>query len=165
MKYDNLWAPWRSSYITGDKPVGCVFCEKLSEDKDSDNLILHRGKSVAVIMNLFPYNSGHLLLIPYRHISDLTQLEEYESHEIDHLAKYSVTVIRQVMSPQGFNLGYNLGSAAGAGIESHLHKHIVPRWNGDTNFMPIIGGTKVISQDLYKTYELLKEKFVPLNGV
>lgn len=154
-----LWAPWRIKYILADKADGCIFCDKPKEDKDEENLILHRGRKCFVMMNKFPYNNGHLMVAPYRHTADLAGLSPEEREEIMALAGISVEVLEKVLSAQGFNIGMNLGRVAGAGIDQHLHLHIVPRWSGDTNFMPILGDVKVISEALEETYRKLKSGF------
>jgi ATP adenylyltransferase len=156
---NNLWAPWRGEYIIGKKPTGCVFCEQPKENADAKHYIIHRGKSIYVMMNLYPYNNGHLLLIPYRHISSIMEMDEAETAEMASLLRRSVAALQSVMHPEGFNIGYNMGAAAGAGIAAHLHQHIVPRWSGDTNFMPVIAETKVISQHMDVTYAKLKKMF------
>jgi len=156
---DRLWAPWRIEYILKFQDEGCIFCTKPAENHDTKNLILHRGEFCFVIMNYYPYNNGHLMVVPYRHISELTNLSEMENKEIMELLTRCTEVLKQKMSPHGFNIGMNLGAVAGAGVKDHLHLHIVPRWNGDTNFMPIAGHTKVISEALEQTWKKLKEGF------
>ena len=156
---DILWAPWRIDYILAPKDEGCIFCSKPAENNDKKNFILHRGQNCFVIMNYYPYNNGHLMVVPYRHIAELTDLTDVENKEMMNLLTQCVKVIKQKMSPHGFNIGMNLGIVAGAGIKDHLHFHIVPRWNGDMNFMPITGHTKVISEALEKTWEKLKTGF------
>jgi ATP adenylyltransferase len=164
---DNIWAPWRGEYVAGDtksEDTGCVFCAKFAEDNDADNYILHRGNQTALIMNIYPYNNGHIMLLHFRHIADFEALSDDETAEMAMYKKIAVTAIKKVLSPDGFNIGMNVGSAAGAGIASHLHEHIVPRWNGDTNFMPVLGETKVIPEHLRRTYDKLRaylEKIVP----
>jgi ATP adenylyltransferase len=156
----HLWAPWRMAYIAGiddRKDEGCVFCSKPSQDRsrDKENLLLYRGKTCFVLMNLFPYNNGHLMVIPYKHASDILDIDDETSSELWALVCRSKRALDAVMHPDGFNIGMNLGRPAGAGIDQHIHMHIVPRWNGDTNFMPVVGGTKVISQALSDTYDAL----------
>jgi len=150
-----LWAPWRLQYILEEKPEGCIFCVKPNEEKDRENLILYRGKEVYIIMNLFPYNNGHLMVVPYPHAADLEDLSEEILHELIIIATKAEGILKRVFSPQGFNIGLNLGKASGAGIDEHLHIHIVPRWAGDTNFMPLLADTKVIPQHIWATYDLL----------
>ncbi|NIV96829.1 HIT domain-containing protein, partial [candidate division KSB1 bacterium] len=131
-----LWAPWRMAYILGDKEEGCIFCTKTQEDTDKKNLILFRGEHNFVILNKYPYNNGHLMVVPYRHTSDLQSLQEKESLEMIQIISKSIVVLRSCLNPEGFNIGMNFGKIAGAGIDDHLHFHIVPRWAADTNFMP-----------------------------
>lgn len=156
---DKLWAPWRIEYILQPKIEGCVFCIKPAEDKDVENFILYRGEFCFIIMNLYPYNNGHLMTIPYRHISDLAELNDAENMEMMELVNKCVKVLKSTMLPHGFNIGMNLGEVAGAGIKDHLHFHIVPRWSGDTNFMPVCGHTKVVSEGLKETWLKLVSEF------
>ncbi|MBN1466612.1 HIT domain-containing protein [candidate division KSB1 bacterium] len=156
---DTMWAPWRMEYILSPKPDGCIFCDKPRQRTDRDNLILARGRTCFVIMNFYPYNNGHLMIVPYRHISNLEQLTVEEQMEMMSLLIKSNEIIKIAMHPDGLNIGMNLGKVAGAGIDGHLHIHIVPRWNGDTNFMPVLGHTKVVSQALYETWDTLAEHF------
>ncbi len=161
MDHDVMWAPWRMSYVTrdpADRPE-CVFCAAPQSESDADPYILRRGRTAYVIMNLYPYNNGHLMVVPYRHVPRLTDLPSDATAEMMDLTQEAQTVLQERMHPHGFNLGMNQGSAAGAGIEEHLHLHIVPRWVGDTNFMPAIGDTRVMPQHLDETYELLREGF------
>lgn len=157
---DVLFAPWRYRYIkTVDTERGrCVFCEA-PRRSDDESLILLRGKLSYVIMNLYPYNTGHVMVVPYRHVSSYEQLTREETMEMDLLLRISLRAIRRVYNPHGFNIGINLGRVAGAGIDQHIHVHIVPRWNGDTNFMPVIAGVKVVSQDVRESYRMLKPAF------
>lgn len=138
---------------------GCIFCEKPREQKDRENLIVARFESCFVILNAFPYNNGHLMVVPYKHVPSLLDLTDEELAELMKVTKIAEGVLRQALKPHGFNIGMNLGRCAGAGIEDHLHIHIVPRWNGDTNFMPVIGETKVMPETLQQTYEKLKPLF------
>lgn len=158
---ERLWAPWRMQYIQGidKKDEGCVFCTKPSENDDRKNLILHRGKHCFVLMNLFPYNNGHLMIIPYLHTSDISNLDSDTSNELWQLLCMSKDVLTKAFKPDGYNIGMNLGRPAGAGIDQHVHLHIVPRWNGDTNFIPVLSETKVISQTLHETYDTLHVHF------
>lgn len=153
---ENLWAPWRIEYILSKKAPGCIFCDKPQEDKDQENLILYRGKYHFIIMNAFPYNNGHMMIVPYRHISTLSGWSSEEQKEFMELADLAVNLLKAAMKPDGFNLGINMGQVAGAGIADHIHLHVVPRWNGDTNFMPVLSDTRVISEHLRATYEKLK---------
>jgi len=158
-----LWSPWRMEYVKREKEKGCVFCNRIKQNDDKKNLILIRYKYSFVIMNLYPYNNGHLMVVPYRHVSDYDSLKEIERNEIAELTNLSIKVMKNVLNPQGFNIGMNIGSIGGAGIADHLHQHIVPRWEGDTNFMPIIGHTKVIVDSLNETYNDLKIGFFKLS--
>jgi ATP adenylyltransferase len=154
-----LWAPWRMEYIQSAKESGCIFCAKPMEQDDKKNLIVWRGQESFVMMNFYPYNNGHLMVIPFRHIADIAELNSAERLELMDLLARCKAVLQQLMSPHGFNIGMNLGQVAGAGVKDHLHFHIVPRWNGDTNFMPILGHTKVVSEGLYETWEKLQQGF------
>jgi len=152
-----LWAPWRIEYILGEKESKCIFCEKPKQEKDEDNYILLRGKRCLVMLNAYPYNNGHLMIAPYRHIDSVEDLEGDEARDMMEILSRMITLLKKVLRPGGFNVGMNLGSVAGAGIVGHLHLHVVPRWKGDTNFMPLISNTKIISESLRKTYQKLKE--------
>jgi len=154
-----IWAPWRIEYIQMEKPEGCILCEKPGQNSDAINYILYRGDKNFVIMNSYPYNSGHLMIAPYRHIANLEELTDEELHEHIEIVSRSAKVLRQVFKPDGFNIGMNVGRIAGAGIDKHIHTHIVPRWEGDTNFMPVLSDTKVINEALAETYKKLKGKF------
>jgi len=151
-----VWAPWRIKFI-GSIPENCIFCDAIkSEEKyDKENLILYRGKYSFIIMNKFPYNNGHLMFVPNRHISKISELTVNEVNEIFRLVKQSEGCLKDKLKPNGFNFGANLGEDAGAGFE-HLHFHLVPRWRGDTNFMPVIGEVKVLPEHLVRTYDKLK---------
>lgn len=150
-----LWAPWRIDYILSEKGKGCIFCEKPRENKDRENLILHRGRNHFVIMNAFPYNNGHMMVVPYRHTSTLSDWSGDELQEFMELADLCISVLQRTMRPDGFNLGINMGEVAGAGIAEHIHLHIVPRWKGDTNFMPVLAETRVIPEHIRATYDKL----------
>lgn len=154
-----LWAPWRMEFIDGEKPQGCVFCVLPREKDDRKNLIVHRGEQAFVILNKFPYNSGHLMVVPNVHESDYTALKPEVMTEMNLLTQQALRALKGAFGPEGYNLGMNLGAAAGAGIKDHLHLHIVPRWVGDTNFMPVIGETKCMPQHLLTTYDKLAENF------
>jgi ATP adenylyltransferase len=154
---ENLWAPWRIDYILSKKPAGCIFCDKPAEDRDDENLILLRGKYHFIIMNAFPYNNGHMMVVPYKHTSSLSGWSAEERAEMMELADLGVELLKRTMRPDGFNLGINMGLVAGAGVADHIHFHIVPRWNGDTNFMPVLSDTRVISEGLRATFGKLKE--------
>jgi ATP adenylyltransferase len=155
-----LWAPWRMKYISGaagKNQTGCIFCKKPKSKADHNNYILRRGQKAFVMMNIFPYNNGHLMIAPYRHVGDFTDLSDAELLEIMQLAQACQRAMNKVMKPQGYNLGFNLGRVAGAGIEDHLHLHLVPRWNGDTNFMPVLTDTKVVSEALEDSFKKMKK--------
>ncbi|CAN5605551.1 HIT domain-containing protein [soil metagenome] len=163
---DVLWSPWRYDYIKADETPstvassGCVFCDILnSSASDKENFILQRAEHNFVILNVYPYISGHLMIIPYAHLADLDQADKKITDELMDLAKHCQTVLRQVYQPDGFNLGVNFGKAAGAGVAEHFHMHILPRWVGDANFMTAIGETRTLSEPLQTTYEKLKNKF------
>ena len=154
-----IWAPWRMEYIRMEKPKGCILCEKPGQDNDAKNHILYRGENNFVIMNIYPYNPGHLMIAPYRHVASLEELTDEELHEQFDIVSRSIKVLRQVFNPGGFNLGINIGKVAGAGIEDHIHTHVVPRWQGDTNCMPVISDVRVLPEALDETYQKLKGKF------
>ena len=156
---NRLWAPWRMDYIRTPKEDGCVFCKKHQSTKDRDNLLLFRGEESFVLMNLYPYSNGHLMISPYKHTSNTNDISEIGNQEIMSLTNKSMEIIKNIMGADGFNIGANLGKAAGAGIEEHLHFHIVPRWIGDTNFMPVVGNTKVIVEGLQETWDSMKPQF------
>lgn len=161
---NKMWSPWRSAYIESFKSKSeeekCIFCAAENQNiEDDDSLIVFKGKSVFVVLNLYPYNNGHLMVVPYRHICTINDLTNEENAEIMKMIRISSQALTNIMSPHGFNIGANIGKAAGAGIDSHIHFHIVPRWNGDTNFMPTLGDVKVISQDLFRTKKDLLEAF------
>jgi ATP adenylyltransferase len=155
----HIWAPWRIEYIRSERPAGCMLCEKPKESRDVENHILYRGKSNFIMLNAYPYNPGHLLIAPYRHIGNLEELTDGERNEHYQLVSRGIVVLKEVLKPAGFNIGANLGRVAGAGIESHFHSHIVPRWQGDDNFMPVLGDIRVIPQALADTYGILVGKF------
>jgi ATP adenylyltransferase len=154
---ENLWAPWRIDYILSKKAEACIFCVKPNEDKDEENLILLRGKYNFIIMNAYPYNNGHMMVVPYRHTAKLSGWQPEEQQEMMHLADLALNLLQKTMKPDGFNIGINMGIVAGAGVADHIHLHIVPRWNGDTNFMPVLSDTRVVSEHLRATYKKLKE--------
>lgn len=166
---EKLWSPWRSQYIQSfkDEPIEesgeSLFTRILNRDKDKENYILHRGKTCFIIMNLYPYNSGHLMIVPYDEAKDIGGLNSDTRAELMELIDFGCKALADALKPHGFNIGANLGKAAGAGVDNHIHFHIVPRWNGDTNFMPVLTDVKVISQAMDETYEKLKkslEKFI-----
>lgn len=154
-----LWAPWRMRYVAGERPAGCVFCATLAEGDDPKHLILHRGVHGVVIMNAYPYSTGHLMVVVNRHVAGLEELTEAEGAELLALTRRALSALRVALRPDGFNLGANLGRIAGAGVEGHFHLHIVPRWEGDTNFMPVIGSVKVLPEDLESTFARLSPHF------
>jgi len=151
-----IYAPWRMTYLKSDKPDGCVFCKDSLRQED---LILLEGKTAYIMLNLYPYINGHLMIIPYRHVCKLDDLAPEEKLEMFQLIDVSVKSLEDCMHPEGFNVGINLGKAAGAGVDDHVHIHVVPRWIGDTNFMTIIGEVRVIPDDLIKTWEKLVPVF------
>ena len=156
---DTLWAPWRMEYILGPKADECVFCLPQTQDEDEKRLVLYRGKHAFVIMNKYPYSSGHLLVAPTRHVMDYCDLKPEEYGELFSLSQACVDILGRISHPEGFNLGFNLGSAAGAGIKEHLHFHVVPRWNGDSSFMAVIGDVRTVPEHLTVTYTKLKPLF------
>lgn len=156
---EHIWAPWRIQYIQMEKSEGCILCEKPRQDSDAANYILFRGDKNFVMMNIYPYNPGHLMIAPYRHIDSLEGLSDEESHEHIDLTNRSIAVLRKVLNPEGFNLGINIGQAAGAGIADHVHTHIIPRWQGDTNFMTIVSDIRVVPEALAESYKKLKTEF------
>ena len=154
--WSRLWAPHRLDYLRGENrplpgnEITCPFC-KIPNMSDEEGLVVHRGTHAYVVMNLYPYNPGHLLICAYRHVADLTELTDHEREEIFALTSHAMATIRKVSQPEGFNLGMNQGAISGAGVAAHIHQHVVPRWSGDANFMPIIGKTKVLPQLLTVT--------------
>ncbi|KAF0178654.1 MAG: hit histidine triad protein [Nitrospirae bacterium] len=154
-----LWAPWRIDYILGPKEKECIFCTLPSQGSDRDNLILHRGKSCYIIMNKYPYNNGHLMVVPYFHTSSFDGLSDEVLAEMNVLTRFSVDCLKKAFRPEGFNVGINIGKAAGAGIEEHLHAHIVPRWGGDANFMASVGEVRIIVEHIMATYDKLSPIF------
>lgn len=148
-----LWSPWRMKYVQGDTdPVECVFCHELSQVNDGESLIVHRGKTAFVLLNRYPYTTGHLMVVPYSHAASLDLLDPGTRAEMIELTTYAVEVLKKVYHPDGFNIGANFGSAAGAGVAGHVHIHIVARWVGDTNFMATLGETRVLPEELDTTY-------------
>jgi ATP adenylyltransferase len=156
---EHIWAPWRIEYIQMEKPKGCIFCDKSSQNDDALNYILYRGDNNFVIMNSYPYNPGHLMIAPYQHTGNLEELADEELHEHFKIISRSIQLLKKVFNPDGFNIGMNIGRIAGAGIADHFHTHIVPRWSGDTNFMPVVADTKVVNEAIGETYQKLKGKF------
>jgi len=156
---EQIWAPWRIEYIQREKSEGCILCEKPRQSGDAANYILYRGDKNFVIMNAYPYNPGHLMIAPYRHVANLDELTDEERHEHFEMVSQSIKVLRQAFNPGGFNIGINMGKVAGAGIEEHVHTHVVPRWQGDTNFMPVLSEVRVVPEALAETYKKLEGKF------
>ncbi|MCM2357300.1 MAG: HIT domain-containing protein [Geobacteraceae bacterium] len=154
-----LWAPWRMEYIRNNKSAGCIFCLGEQHDRDSENLVLYRTSLSFVMLNRYPYSNGHLLVAPCRHISDLNGLSGEEMNDLFGLVRLATNVLGATASPQGFNIGINLGKAAGAGVEEHLHVHIVPRWHGDTNFMSVVADLRVMPENLQASYDALLPGF------
>jgi len=157
-----LWAPWRIEYITGPKGNGCVFCAAASSDTEHSSLVVERGQRCYTVLNAFPYAPGHLMVVPNRHVAGLDHLSDEEALELMQLARRAITVLNDVMAPGGFNVGVNIGAIAGAGISDHLHLHVVPRWQGDTNFMPVLADTRVMPQALEATRDVLVTSFQAL---
>jgi len=156
---EQIWAPWRIQYIMKGKQEGCILCDKPGENKDDLNYILYRGDKNFVILNCYPYNPAHLMVAPYRHIASPEDMTEEEQHEHFEIVNQCIKVLRQVFDPGGFNIGINVGKVAGAGIADHFHTHIVPRWQGDTNFVPVLSDVRVLPEALAETYQKLKGKF------
>ena len=160
---ERIWSPWRMAYIQAAKEQGedggCIFCDLPAEGDDKRTMILARGELAFVIVNSFPYNPGHLMVAPFRHVGAFTSLEVAELADVDALVARSIRALEQEMEPHGYNLGMNLGRVAGAGIPDHVHWHLVPRWNGDTNFMPVVGQTRVLPELLEETYARLRPRF------
>ncbi len=154
-----LWAPWRIDYIKSEKPPGCILCAKLKEKKDRANLVLMRGKHGFVLMNLYPYSNGHLMVSPYQHTCTIEELSDEVITNLMQMVRRSILALKESFKPEGINIGLNIGKAAGAGIDDHLHFHIVPRWGGDTNFMTVTAEIRVIPEDILKTYQQLKPYF------
>ena len=164
----NLWAPWRMDYILGPKPDHCVLCipeahELSSPEQDAERLVVYRGRLVFVMLNRYPYASGHLMVIPYRHVTDITELTPDESAELLSVTQLACRVLREASQPQGINVGINLGEAAGAGIRDHMHLHVVPRWNGDSSFIAVLDEVRVIPEHLRVTQERFAAMFAALS--
>jgi ATP adenylyltransferase len=153
---DHLWSPWRYRYVSTAKPTSeCIFCEKSKEDQDERNLILHRGTHNFILLNLFPYTSGHLMIAPYAHVPTLEEADTSIVMEMMLLTRLAQKNLRAVYQAPGFNVGMNIGSSAGAGIAGHIHMHVLPRWSGDVNFMTTVGATRVIPEEVEETYRKL----------
>jgi len=155
----NLFAPWRMEYIKGKKPKGCIFCKDSIRD---DEFVLYEGGCSFIMMNKYPYINGHLLIAPFRHVSNLENLTSDEKQEIFDLLDISVRTLKEAIRPEGFNIGINQGKVAGAGVDDHIHVHVVPRWSGDTNFMTVLGEVRVIPEDVGKTRDVLLPYFCNL---
>jgi ATP adenylyltransferase len=161
---DRLWSPWRLEYVTGTKQdTGCVFCDA-PRSPEPASLIVHEGTHAFVILNLYPYNNGHVMVVPYRHVATLNGLRHDELHELAELTQRAEAALMQAYNPQGINVGINLGKPAGAGILEHIHVHAVPRWNGDTNFMTVVGETRVLPEDLAASAARLRPVFAALSA-
>ena len=159
MANQRIWAPWRLAYVkdaSKDNAEECIFCAKPAADDDEENLIVHRGELCFVMLNLFPYTNGHMMIAPYQHVATLPELDADTVAEIMALAQRAMTVLEQEYSPHGYNVGFNQGRVAGAGVEHHIHMHVVPRWGGDTNFMPVVADTRVMPQSLEQSFAALK---------
>lgn len=159
MANHRLWAPWRLRYLKGDKSDECIFCSKPRLGDDERALIVHRGNACYVILNAFPYTNGHVMVSPYEHVGDLRGLGDEESAELIALTQRSIGAVERVYGPEGFNVGANLGEVAGAGFAGHVHMHVVPRWKGDTNFMPVVGDTRVMPEALPDSWRKLHAAF------
>jgi ATP adenylyltransferase len=157
----HLWAPWRMQFIKAPKPSGCFFCEAAAADPaaDPEHLVLARSDASLVMLNRYPYNNGHLMIAPRAHLANLDDLPPATAADLMRLTQRSLRVLRQVLSPQGFNVGINAGKIAGAGVADHIHQHVVPRWDGDTNFMPVLAETKVLNESLTVSYQQLRAAF------
>jgi ATP adenylyltransferase len=160
---ERLWTPWRNEYVTSaGESEGCIFCDHLEQSDDQAARILYRGGKTFVILNAYPYNTGHLMVAPFRHVGDICDLENDERNEMMSLTSRSIAIIRDAMKAHGFNVGMNIGTVAGAGIPGHIHMHVVPRWGGDTNFMPVVGRTKVLPEMIEQTDKKLRPLFSSL---
>ncbi len=162
MANQRIWAPWRLKYVkdaSKDDEQECIFCAKPEEGDDEANLIVHRGELCFVILNLFPYTNGHLMVAPFAHVGAIQEIEPETTAEMLALSQHAIRVLEEAYSPHGFNVGFNQGRVAGAGVEHHIHMHVVPRWGGDTNFMPVLADTRVMPQSLEDSYAALKGKF------
>jgi ATP adenylyltransferase len=158
-----LWTPWRSAYMQQRKnPGGCIFCDAAASDADEENLVIFRGEFIFVILNRYPYTSGHLMIAPYAHVSRLAYVSKAAAGEIIDFTRQAEEILERIYRPDGLNIGMNLGEAAGAGIEQHIHMHVLPRWRGDANFMTSVASTRVIPESLSDTYVKLRAAFLPL---
>ena len=162
MATDRIWAPWRLAYVkdaSKDTDQDCIFCAKPAAGDDESNLIVHRGERCFVMLNLYPYTNGHLMVAPYQHVAGIQDLPPETTAEMMAFAQRAIEVLKAKYEPHGFNVGFNQGRVAGAGVEHHIHMHVVPRWGGDTNFMPVLADTRVMPQTLDQTYEALAGTF------
>ncbi len=162
MASERIWAPWRLEYVkdaSKDSEQECIFCAKPADGDDEANLIVHRGERCFVILNLFPYTNGHLMVAPFDHVGSITELPAETIAEMMELAQRAMRGLEQRYAPHGYNVGFNQGRVAGAGVEHHIHMHVVPRWGGDTNFMPVLADTRVMPQSLEQSYETLRDVF------
>ena len=164
MANDRIWAPWRLEYIKGEKTNECIFCSKPEDGDDRGALVVHRGERCFVMLNAFPYTSGHVMVAPYAHGARLDELEPETAAEMMALAQRSIRVLDATYGPEGYNVGANLGAVAGAGVEDHVHLHVVPRWKGDTNFMPVLGDVHVLPQSLEESWETIHSGFAALES-
>lgn len=153
----HIWAPWRVKYLEGEKESGCIFCVKPKRGDDEKNYIIYRGKKCFAMLNLYPYNNGHLMVSPYRHVGHIEELTDEELLELMQIVRKSAEVLTEMLKPDGFNMGINAGESAGAGFGDHIHMHVVPRWEQDTNFMPVIADTRVLSESLDDNYKRMVE--------
>jgi ATP adenylyltransferase len=161
---DHLWSPWRYEYVTKAAPAGgCVFCRK-AEEEDSSALVVHRGRLSYVVLNLYPYANGHVMVVPYQHVDSLAAASAETAAEMMELTRESERVLRRLYNPAGINVGMNLGACAGAGVAGHIHMHLVPRWMGDANFMTVVGETRVHIEELAVTYQRMREAFGEVSG-
>ncbi|MBI2689856.1 MAG: HIT domain-containing protein [Acidobacteria bacterium] len=157
---DHIWSPWRYQYVTRAAPSGgCVFCDKAAAKDDAEALIVHRAKHNYIVLNLYPYTNGHVMVVPYQHVDSLTAADAETAAEMMDLARATESVLRQLYNPPGINIGMNLGDCAGAGVAGHIHLHLLPRWPGDANFMSVIAETRVHIEDLALTYARMREAF------
>ncbi|RPJ24989.1 MAG: HIT domain-containing protein [Chloroflexi bacterium] len=157
---NHIWSPWRMEYIESNKAEGCIFCSAQEKEDSAENLIAFRGEHAYIILNRYPYTSGHLMVVPLAHKANLEELDPPTRAEMMELTTRCITVLRKVYNPQAFNIGANIGESAGAGVKEHVHMHIVPRWQGDTNFISILGETRVLPESLERTYQRLKREFL-----
>ncbi len=162
---EHIWAPWRLDYVVAEKSDNCILCQKRdAPDDDVVNLVLYRGSHNYVLLNTFPYNSGHVMVVPYRHVSNLTKLSDNEAGELMQIAQWCVQALQETLVTEGINLGMNIGQPAGAGIEDHIHLHIVPRWSGDTNYMTTVADTRIVPQSLEDSARQLRPVIQQIAG-